>query len=208
VAVKQEQPGRWRRLAPSPKPVGVVERDMIRHLVAAGHIVVACGGGGPPVYDDPALRLEGIDAVVDKDRVAAILGRDIEADVLLLLTNVDAVYHGYGTPHQRAVRRLDLASADHLLAGSEPVTAHRRPKVAAAAPFRRAGRTDPRHVDQGTRGAAGARRPRRRDQRRKLRRYDRGPCLAAPRADGERRRRRRHRRGGDPDPGKDSPPRG
>src|SRR5213078_3492250 len=105
-----EQPGRWRRLAPSPKPVGVVERDMIRHLVAAGHIVVACGGGGPPVYDDPALRLEGIDAVVDKDRVAAILGRDIEADVLLILTNVDAVYHGYGTPHQRAVRRLDLGA--------------------------------------------------------------------------------------------------
>jgi len=93
VAVKQEQPGRWRRLAPSPKPVAVVERDMIRHLVAAGHIVVACGGGGPPVYDDPALRLEGIDAVADKDRVAAILGRDIEADVLLILTNVDAVYH-------------------------------------------------------------------------------------------------------------------
>ena len=139
VAVKQEQPGRWRRLAPSPKPVGVVERDMIRHLVAAGHIVVACGGGGPPVYDDPALRLEGIDAVVDKDRVAAILGRDIEADVLLILTNVDAVYHGYGTPHQRAVRRLDLATADHLLAGSELGTGSMRPKVEAAAAFVRAG---------------------------------------------------------------------
>src|SRR5947199_10219421 len=112
---------------------------MIRHLVAAGHIVVACGGGGPPVYDDPALRLEGIDAVVDKDRVAAILGRDIEADVLLILTNVDAVYHGYGTPHQRAVRRLDLASVDHLLAGSELGTGSMRPKVEAAAAFVRAG---------------------------------------------------------------------
>src|SRR5438477_12992028 len=108
VAVKQEQPGRWRRLAPSPKPVGVVERDMIRHLVAAGHIVVACGGGGPPVYDDPALRLEGMDAVADKARLAAILGREIAADVLLILTNVDAVYHAYGTPQQKAIRCLTL----------------------------------------------------------------------------------------------------
>lgn len=139
VPVKEEQPGRWRRLAPSPKPIAVVERGMIRHLVTAGHIVVACGGGGPPVYDDPDLRLEGIDAVVDKDRVAAILGRDIGADVLLILTNVDAVYRGYGTKHQEAIRRLTLAQADHLLAGTELGTGSMRPKVEAAADFVRAG---------------------------------------------------------------------
>lgn len=139
VPVREEQPGRWRRLAPSPKPIAVVERATIQHLVAAGHIVIACGGGGPPVYDDPALRLEGIDAVADKDRVAAILGREIGADVLLILTNVDAVYHGYGTTHQRAIRRLDLAGADHLLAGTELATGSMRPKVEAAAAFVRSG---------------------------------------------------------------------
>jgi carbamate kinase len=139
VPVKEEEPGRWRRVAPSPKPIAVVERDMIGYLVAAGHIVVTCGGGGPPVYDDPELRLEGIDAVVDKDRVAAILGRDIAADVLLILTNVDAVYRGYGTPRQQAIRRLTLAQADHLLAGSELGTGSMRPKVEAAAAFVRAG---------------------------------------------------------------------
>jgi carbamate kinase len=139
VPVREEQPGRWRRLAPSPKPIAVVERETIQHLVAAGHIVIACGGGGPPVYDDPALRLEGIDAVADKDRVAAILGREIGADVLLILTNVDAVYHGYGTSHQRAIRRLDLAGADHLLAGTELGTGSMRPKVEAAAAFVRSG---------------------------------------------------------------------
>ncbi|OLD59506.1 MAG: hypothetical protein AUF60_05295 [Gemmatimonadetes bacterium 13_1_20CM_69_28] len=112
---------------------------MIRDLVARGHIVVACGGGGPPVYPDPGLGLEGIDAVADKDRVAAVLGREIAADVLLILTNVDAVYHGYGTKHQRAVRHLDLASADHLLAGKELGTGSMRPKVEAAADFVRAG---------------------------------------------------------------------
>ncbi len=139
VPVREEQPGRWRRLAPSPKPIAVVERGTIRHLVAAGHIVITCGGGGPPVYDDPELGLEGIDAVADKDRVAAILGREIGADVLLILTNVDAVYHGYGTGHQRAIRRIDLAGADHLLAGSELGTGSMRPKVEAAAAFVRSG---------------------------------------------------------------------
>jgi len=139
VPVREEQPGRWRRLAPSPRPIAVVERAMIAHLVAAGHIVVACGGGGPPVYDDPVLRLEGIDAVVDKDRVAAVLGREIGAEVLLILTNVDAVYRGYGTKHQEPIRRLDLAGADHLLTGKELGTGSMRPKVEAAADFVRAG---------------------------------------------------------------------
>jgi len=112
---------------------------MIRHLVSAGHIVIACGGGGPPVYTDPPLGLEGIDAVVDKDRVAAILGREIGAQVLLILTNVDAVYRGFGTPHQTAVRQLSLAEADQLLAGSELGTGSMRPKVEAAAAFVRSG---------------------------------------------------------------------
>jgi len=138
VPVKEEQQGRWRRLAPSPKPSNVVEREVIHHLVAAGHIVVACGGGGPPVYDDPTLRLEGLDAVADKDRVAGILGREIAADVLLILTNVDAVYHAFGTPQQKAIRRLNLAQADHLLAGKELGTGSMRPKVEAAADFVRA----------------------------------------------------------------------
>jgi carbamate kinase len=139
VPVREEKPGQWRRLAPSPKPVGIVEREVVRHLVGAGHIVVACGGGGPPVSRDTRLGLEGIDAVADKDRVAAILGREIEAEVLLILTNVDAVYRAYGTPRQEAIRRLSLAQADHLLAGKELGTGSMRPKVEAAADFVRAG---------------------------------------------------------------------
>lgn len=128
-----------RRLAPSPKPAGIVERQMVRDLAAAGHIVIAGGGGGPPVYQDPKLGLEGIDAVADKDRVAAILGREIGAQVLLILTNVNAVYRGFGTPHQEAIRRLTLAQADHLLAGKELGTGSMRPKVEAAAEFVRTG---------------------------------------------------------------------
>jgi carbamate kinase len=137
--VKEVEPGRWRRLAPSPRPVAVVEHAMVRDLVRAGHVVIACGGGGPPVYRDPALGLEGIDAVVDKDRVAAILGREIGADTLLILTNVDGVYRGWGTPERRRVARLPLAEADDLLQGTELGTGSMRPKVEAAADFVRAG---------------------------------------------------------------------
>lgn len=141
VPMREEKPGagQWRRLAPSPRPRGIVEREMVQQLVQAGHIVIASGGGGPPVYDDERLGLEGIDAVADKDRVAAILGRDIGASVLLILTNVDAVYTGYGTPGQRAVRRLDLTEADALLKGPELAKGSMRPKVEAAADFVRSG---------------------------------------------------------------------
>lgn len=131
--------GKWRRLAPSPRPVAIVERAMVQALVRAGHIVITCGGGGPPVYEDPQLGLEGIDAVADKDRVAAILGKDISAQVLLILTDVDAVYRGWGTPAQAPIRRLSIAEADQLLQGGELGTGSMRPKVEAAADFVRSG---------------------------------------------------------------------
>jgi carbamate kinase len=139
VPVQEVGAGRWRRLAPSPRPIAVVERDMIRHLVEAGHVVVACGGGGPPVYRDTAHGLEGIDAVADKDRVAAVLGREIAARVLLILTNVDAVYRGIATPERRPIRHLSLDEADRLLAGQELGGGDMRPKVEAAADFVRGG---------------------------------------------------------------------
>jgi len=130
-----------RRLAPSPRPIGIVESQMVHDLAVAGYIVIAGGGGGPPVYRDAKRGggLEGIDAVADKDRVAAILGRGIQAEGLLILTNVSAVYRRYGTPQQEAIRRLTLAQADHLLAGKELGTGSMRPKVEAAADFVRAG---------------------------------------------------------------------
>jgi len=139
VPVIEDKPGKWRRLAPSPRPIAIVEREMVQALVHGGHIVIACGGGGPPVYEHGSLGLEGIDAVADKDRVAAILGRDISAQVLLILTDVAAVYRGWGTPAQQVIRRMSLAQADQLLQGAELGTGSMRPKVEAAADFVRAG---------------------------------------------------------------------
>ena len=136
--VAEERPGVWRRMAPSPRPRAIVEESVVRDLVAADAIVVACGGGGPPVYRH-RLGLEGIDAVADKDRVAAILARGIDADVLLILTSVDAVYADFGTPDARPLRHLSLTEADAMLAGNGLGTGSMRPKVEAAAEFIREG---------------------------------------------------------------------
>ncbi|MGD2046435.1 MAG: carbamate kinase, partial [Gemmatimonadota bacterium] len=93
--------------------------------------VVCAGGGGIPVVFDPIGRVHGVEAVVDKDWAAALLARELDADLLLLLTDVDAVYVGWGTPSQRAIRR---ASPDEALALELPAGSM-RPKVEAAADF-------------------------------------------------------------------------
>jgi carbamate kinase len=149
--------GGWRRVVPSPRPVEIVERAMIRSLVREGHLVIAAGGGGTPVYRDAALGLEGVDAVVDKDRAAAILGRDIGAEVLLVLTDVECVYLRYGTPEQEALRRLTLAEAEALLEGGELGAGSMAPKVEAAVDFVRNGgrRAVIARLDQGREAVAG-----------------------------------------------------
>jgi carbamate kinase len=133
-----EVPGGWRRVVPSPRPRSIVERAMIRTLVAEGHVVIAAGGGGTPVYRDGG-SLEGIDAVIDKDRAAAVLARDIDAEVLLILTDVDAVYTGFGTPDQKALRRLTADEAQALLDRGELGSGSMAPKVEAAIDFVRSG---------------------------------------------------------------------
>jgi carbamate kinase len=138
-AVGRDGAGDWRRMATSPRPLGVVELPVVRRLVEQGTIVIAAGGGGAPVYDDPILGLEGVDAVVDKDRVSAILARQLEAEVLMILTNVDAVFEGWGTPAARPIRRMTVAQADALMAAGGLDEGGMKPKVEAASDFARAG---------------------------------------------------------------------
>ncbi len=133
--VGRDGSGAWRRMTTSPRPLGVVEFPVIRGLLDQGVIVIAAGGGGPPVYDDPLLGLAGVDAVVDKDRVSAVLARQLEADVLLILTNVEAVYEGWGTPAARPIGRMTVARAESLIAAGAFDAGGMRPKVEAAADF-------------------------------------------------------------------------
>jgi carbamate kinase len=139
MPVGRDGDGRWRRLAPSPVPVDIVEWEAVSQLVREGKIVIAAGGGGSPVYRDRVLGWEGIDAVVDKDRVAAILATRLGADTLMILTDVDAVYEGWGTPARRPLRSLALADAERLLAGDGLARGSMRPKMEAGVKFVRAG---------------------------------------------------------------------
>jgi len=139
IAIGRDGAGHWRRLAASPVPTGVVELELIRRLIGQDVIVVAAGGGGPPVYDHPLLGYEGVEAVVDKDRVAAILARQLDAEVLMILTDVDAVYADWGTPAARPLRRLTLGEVDEMVAAGGVNEGGMKPKVQAAADFVRDG---------------------------------------------------------------------
>jgi carbamate kinase len=138
-AVGKDGAGEWRRMATSPLPLGVVEFPIIQRLLDDGVLVIAAGGGGPPVYLDPLLGLEGLDAVVDKDRVSSILATQLGAEVLMILTNVDAVFEGWGTPQARPIRRMTVAQAERMIAEGSLDAGGMKPKIEAASAFVRRG---------------------------------------------------------------------
>jgi carbamate kinase len=135
-AVRPDGRGRLRRVVPSPAPLGIHELPAIRRLVDAGTVVVAAGGGGAPVaWDEARGGWEGLDAVVDKDLAAAVLARDLGAELLLVLTDVDAVYADWGGPAQRPLPRLTASEADRLDRAGAFGEGSMAPKVRAAADF-------------------------------------------------------------------------
>ena len=122
----------WRRVVPSPEPMHIRQADTISMLSDTGLIVLCVGGGGVPViadYEKGTMR--GVEAVIDKDLASGVLARDVGADVLLLLTDADAVYLDWGTPEQRAIKR---ATVDQL-AGFGFAAGSMGPKVDAARRF-------------------------------------------------------------------------
>jgi carbamate kinase len=140
VTVK-ETSGGWRRLIASPLPIRIVEHTQIRRLLESGTIVIAAGGGGCPVYIDPKRGIEGIDAVIDKDRAAQVLAGDIDATAFLILTDVDGVYRDFGKPGQELIRELTVREARELLASGELGKGSMAPKVEAAVAFVESGGT-------------------------------------------------------------------
>ena len=99
--------GRWRRVVASPEPLRIVEQDSITGLLDAGSVVICGGGGGAAVTENAAGQLRGVDAVVDKDYVASLLGIVLGAQHLLVLTDVSAVMEHYGTPEATPLTTLD-----------------------------------------------------------------------------------------------------
>jgi len=133
--VKRDANGRFRRVVGSPKPVAIHELSTIKALLERDSLVIACGGGGIPIYRDPVLGLEGVDAVVDKDLAAAVLARELGAELLLILTDVDAVYTGWGTEQQRVISSMTVAEADKLASEGAFGEGSMGPKVAAATDY-------------------------------------------------------------------------
>lgn len=125
----------WRRVVPSPEPQEIVEGSAIKAMVDDGIVVIAVGGGGVPVTQDDDGILTGISAVVDKDLASALLASDLKADALVILTDVDKVKTGFGTPDERALDRLSVADARELLDSGEFPAGSMGPKVEAVCRF-------------------------------------------------------------------------
>ncbi|MFP5369886.1 MAG: carbamate kinase, partial [Actinomycetes bacterium] len=127
----------WRRVVASPEPKAVVDAPAIAALVGAGFVVVCCGGGGIPVADDgrdgPGLR--GVEAVIDKDLTAALLARELDADTLVIATDVPAVMLDFGRPTARPLGRVSAAELREHAAAGQFARGSMGPKVEAALRF-------------------------------------------------------------------------
>ncbi|WP_427889476.1 carbamate kinase [Kribbella sp. GL6] len=125
----------FRRVVPSPMPIRILQTPVIKELLDLGHLVVCVGGGGVPVRVDASGRQLGSQAVVDKDLASGVLAAEIEADVLVMLTDADAVYVDWGTPDQRAIR----SATPEALAEFPFEEGSMQPKVDAAIRFAKRG---------------------------------------------------------------------
>ena len=131
-----EDAGRgYRRVVPSPKPVDIVEKDVIREMISDGNLVITCGGGGIPVRVDEKDGYEGVDAVIDKDFAACKLAKVIEADVLLILTAVSKVCIRFNTPEQKELDEITLEEAEEYVKNGEFAKGSMLPKVEACMDF-------------------------------------------------------------------------
>lgn len=135
-----EDAGRgYRRVVASPQPVAIVELDTIRSLIETGNVVIACGGGGIPVFITEGNHLKGAAAVIDKDFAAARLAEQVNADALIILTAVEKVAIHFGTPEQEDLSELTPESAQAYIEVGEFAPGSMLPKVQAALQFAQSG---------------------------------------------------------------------
>jgi len=131
-----EDAGRgWRRVVASPKPVRIIEADVVRHLVKDGYVVVAAGGGGIPVVADAQGMLRGVPAVIDKDLASAVLANQIGADLLVISTAVEKACLNFGKPNQQELDSLSVAQAKELADSGHFSAGSMLPKVQACVHF-------------------------------------------------------------------------
>ncbi len=133
--IKELKNGNWRRVVPSPKPIDIINSQVISELIDAGHIVIAVGGGGVPAFRDINGNLEGLDAVIDKDKASALLGTQIGAELLYIFTNVERVALNFGKENEQVLSNLTLAEAKQFLAEGHFPPGNMGPKIEASIQF-------------------------------------------------------------------------
>lgn len=125
----------FRRVVPSPRPLGPIEASAINSLVEAGYVVVAAGGGGIPVVPTAAGAYRGVDAVIDKDYAAERIAHSADAEALVMVTGVPTVRLDFGTDRERAIHEMTADEARHHLADGQFPPGSMGPKVSAAIDF-------------------------------------------------------------------------
>jgi carbamate kinase len=125
---------RWRRVVPSPRPISIIEKEIIKKNIDNGYIVIASGGGGIPVIKQD-YKIIGVEAVIDKDLTACCLAIDIKANILLILTDVEKVALYYNTPKQKFIDAMDIEEAKKYLAEGHFKEGSMKPKIEASIRF-------------------------------------------------------------------------
>ncbi|MCB9436146.1 MAG: carbamate kinase [Anaerolineales bacterium] len=131
-----EDAGRgWRRVVASPEPLEIIEQGAIRTMIRANYIVIACGGGGIPVFRNPKGELRGIAAVIDKDRASSLLSQILMADLFIISTGVEKVALNFNTPQQRDLDSITLSEARQFLEEGHFAAGSMQPKIEAVIRF-------------------------------------------------------------------------
>jgi carbamate kinase len=135
-----EDAGRgYRKVVPSPKPIDVVAKKVIRDLVYAGKIVIAAGGGGIPIIINGNGLFQGVEAVIDKDHTAGLIAKEVKADLFIILTNVPRVYLNFDQPEREPIGKMTAEEAQRYLAEGQFPPGSMGPKIEAAIEYIQSG---------------------------------------------------------------------
>ena len=133
--IKEQEPGIWRRVVPSPMPDYIMHGKSIKALVDRGTVVIAFGGGGIPVYNDDEHKIEGLDAVIDKDYSAAKMGRIIRAQELWIISDIEYLYRNFGEENQTPYKEINFQDLISLYKNNSFQEGTIKPKIKAAIHF-------------------------------------------------------------------------